>query len=152
MADVLPQLKLPSGEWINPDRDSYTVGHRWGVRVADAGSGVPFTSRPRADDPLPISFVIKLDGTDEIQWWARWYYSDTRLGARRFVARLTLPNGVKSCVCQFTQPPEQIDNRGYWLVLRLTVDVIAELPEGTDVVWDDSEFWNDSISWGDPWS
>lgn len=148
MADVLPQLKLPSGDWIRPQVDGYSLGHRWGVRVADAGSGVPFTSRPRADDPLPMSFVIKLDGSDEIQWWARWYYSDTRFGARRFVARLTLPNGVKICVCQFTQPPEQIDNRGYWLVLRLTVDVIAELL----VVWDDSEFWNDSISWGDPWS
>lgn len=151
MADVLPQLRLPSGEWVEPDRDSYTVGHRWGVPVSDTGSGVPFTRRPRDDQPLSLSFVVKLDGVEQIRWWALWFYGQTVGGARRFEARFLLPNGWRYCVCEFTGQPEQLDNRGYWLVLRLSVQIIADIKSSADF-WSDAEAWDDAINWGDAWS
>ena len=126
MADVLPQLKLPSGEWIRPQVDGYSLGHRWGVTVSDAGDGVPFTRRPRDDQPLPISFSFNLETVEHVRWWALWFYRETLNGARRFEALLPLANGDRYCVCELANPPEQQDSRTYRLVLKLTVNVISE--------------------------
>jgi len=125
MADVLPQLRR-NGQWILPQVDSIQIGHRWGVTTADAGLGVPLQRKPLQGEPFPLSFVVHFDTPEAVHWWHYWHMAQTKFAQRRFAARLLFPNGWRYCVCQFTQAPEQVENRSYWLVMRLSVEVLAD--------------------------
>ena len=78
---------------------------------------------------LPAQIALKFEGDDEIRWWHLWWQVETLFGARRFAAKILLPNGWRYCICQMAGEPQQQDNRGYWLHIVLSVQILAEFEE-----------------------
>jgi hypothetical protein len=131
ITDDLPKLMF-GGEYIRPERDSYTYTPPFNVRQSAVQGTFNRQGRDVIGGPASVSCNIKLRNPAILMWWDDFYNFEIYEGAGRFVAELFINGVIQPHVCQIISSV-QSNTPGWHGTIQLKLQAIPIIDRCTSI-------------------